>query len=269
MLKKILLSSSILAFSVFSFAEDKLIAKIDGKDVFESEIKEKITAYAKMNGMSQDGEFKYDSLNKEMKDEIVKNMIFGELILKEAQKAKINETSDYKNAIAFAEKQIVQKVFLEQLIKKNVTEEKLKKKYAEISASQASQDEYKARHILVKTEEEAKNVKQKLDKGADFVTLAKEYSTDGTKNDGGELGYFTKGQMVPAFEEATASLKINQISGPVKTDFGYHIIQLEDKRKVKPASFEEMRAKIYENMAAEFVMDYLEQLKTQNKVELF
>ncbi len=270
-MKKIIASLFVVLLTQFAIAkaEDKILAKVDGKDVRESEIKDTITSYASMNALGDDAAFNYDSLSKDVKDEIIKSIILGDLVLKEAKLAKIDESVDYKKALVFAEKQLAQKFYLDKIIKENVTEAKLKEKYKQMSEQQANKEEFKVSHILVKTEEEAKDIKSKLDKGADFASLAKEFSLDGNKEDGGSLGYFSNGQMVPAFEEATAALKIGQISNPVKTDFGYHIIKLEDKRKVKIDNFEKMRSRIYDSMAAEYIQDYFLQLQKQNKVEFF
>ena len=270
MIKKIICSLSIIALAQFAVAkEDKILAKVDGKAVHESEIKDTITTYAGLSAMGNDPKFNYDTLPKETKDEIVKSIIVGELMLGEAKKSKVQETAEFKQALELAQKQLTQKLFLDKLIKKNVTEDKMKERYKQIAAQQENKEEYKVSHILVKTEEEAKDIKKKLDKGSDFAALAKEFSLDGNKDDGGSLGYFSKGQMVPAFEDAAAALKVNEISAPVKTDFGYHIIKLEDKRKAKAEEFEKMRSKIYDSMAAQFVQDYIVKLQTQNKVEFF
>lgn len=271
MTNKVIISLLISLISSIACAknEDKILAKVDGKEIHESELKETITSYAMMSAPSDDQTFNYDNLNKEMKDEIVKSIVLGDLILKEAKTAKTTETKEYKMAVQFAEKQLTQKFYIDKVIKEHITESKMMEKYKEIAAQQANKEEYKASHILVKTEEEAKDIKKKLDKGADFITLAKEFSLDGNKDDGGSLGYFSAGQMVPEFEKASAALKIGQISDPVKTDFGYHIIKLEDKRKIEVASFEKMRSKIYDSMASQFIQEYFTQLQKQNKVEFF
>ncbi|MFP5110845.1 peptidylprolyl isomerase [Bacillaceae bacterium C204] len=118
-----------------------------------------------------------------------------------------------------------------------VTEKELKDYYA------TYQPEIKARHILVADEKTAKEVKSKLDKGEKFEDVAKKYSTDeGTKENGGDLGWFGTGKMDPDFEKAAYALKVNEISGPVKSQFGYHIIQLTDKKEKKP--FAEMKDEI-------------------------
>jgi parvulin-like peptidyl-prolyl isomerase len=270
-MKKTTIAIVITLIATFAFAkqEDKVLAKVDGKKIYESEIKDTISTYANLNAMGDDNNFNYDTLTKEVKDEIVKSIIVGELILGEANKAKVNQTPEYKTALEFAQKQLTQKFYLDKIIKENITESKMKERYEQVAKQQAQKEEYKVSHILVKTEEEAKSIKAKLDKGGDFSALAKEFSLDGNKDNGGSLGYFSSGQMVPAFEEATASLKIGTISNPVKTDFGYHIIKLEDKRKVQPESFEKMRSKLYDMMAAQFIQDYISKLQTQNKVEFF
>ena len=271
MKNKIIISLLISIAANFAYAkdEDKVLAKIDGKEIHESELKETITSYAMISAPSDDQTFNYDNLNQEMKDEIVKSIVLGDLILKEAKTAKTTETKEYKMAVQFAEKQLTQKFYIDKVIKEHITESKMKDRYKEIVAQQDNKEEYKASHILVKTEEEAKTIKKKLDKGTDFITLAKEFSLDGNKDDGGSLGYFSAGQMVPEFEKATAALKVGQISDPIKTDFGYHIIKLEDKRKVELPSFEKMRSKIYDSMASQFIQEYLSQLQKQNKVEFF
>ncbi|MEK6733567.1 MAG: peptidylprolyl isomerase [Pseudomonadota bacterium] len=275
MFKKIISLSAIILISTFCFAKeenspaDKIVAKVDGRDIYESEVKAKVTAYATLNAIGDENGFNYDTLTKEMKDEIIKNMILGDLILKQAKQAKITDTTEYKQALQFSENQLMQKLFLDQLIRNNVTEAKLQEKYKQMAAEQSEKDEYKVRHILVKTEKEALDIEKKLKKGEDFTALAKQYSIDGTKEDGGNLDYFSSGQMVLAFEEATAKLKIGQISAPVKTDFGYHIIKLEGKRKMKPENFEQLRPKLFEAMAGQFMQEYISQLKAENKVEIF
>jgi peptidyl-prolyl cis-trans isomerase C len=257
------------AYSNGSFkktVEDKVVATVNGKPVYESEIKGKVQRYLELNSMSAEG-IKYETLDKTVKEEIMKNIILGDLILKEAKDQKIDQTAEFKDALQFTEAQLTQRIYLDKLLKENVTDAKVQAKYEEMAASLSNKVEYKASHILVKTEEEAKEIKLKLDKGADFAALAKEYSLDNNKDDGGNLGYFTKGQMVPTFEEAVASLKVGETSSPVKTDFGYHIIKLEDKRVAQAPSLDQLNTKIREELSAEFVQNYVSQLKKTSNVE--
>ena len=129
--------------------------------------------------------------------------------------------------------------------KVTVTDEDIDNYFKENKETFNQEEQVKASHILVETEETAKEVKEKLSAGEDFVKLAKEYSTDeGTKEQGGDLGYFGKGQMVEEFENTAFALKIGEISNPVKSKFGYHIIKLEDKQEAKAANLEDSKDEI-------------------------
>ncbi len=275
MIKKIFTSILIITLTQFSYAKentkkgDEVVANVNGKPIYESFIKQKIEKFIEFNGLGSDPNFSYNRLDPEMKKDIIQNVVLGDLIIDEARKAKINETKEYKQAIKFTENQLMQKVFLEKTIKDAITEDKIKAAYDDIVKERSNVVEYKVSHILVQTEAEAKEVKKKLDKGADFVALSKEYSIDNNKDNGGDLGYFSSGQMVQPFEQATEKLKVGQISDPVKTDFGYHIIYLVDKRKMKVPSLEELRSKIEEDLSSQFVQEYITKLKESNKVEFF
>jgi foldase protein PrsA len=133
-----------------------------------------------------------------------------------------------------------------------ITDEELKTYFDENKDSLGEAEQVKASHILVEDEETAKEIKQKLGDGADFAELAKEYSTDeGSKENGGELGFFPRGTMVTEFEDVAFSLPINEISEPVKSDYGYHIIKVEEKKEAKEADFDDSKAAIKETLIDE------------------
>lgn len=248
--------------------KNEVIAKVNGKAIYESEIKNKVDEYLEVNNTPGET-IKFNQLEPNEKKEIIKNIVISDLIIDEAKKSKVNESQAYKQAMKFVENQITQKLFLEKLIKEEITEKKIQDKYKQLTLEYKDAYEYKVSHILVGTEEEAKSIKKKLDKGENFAALAKEYSLDSNKEEGGNLGYFTKGQMVESFEEAAFKLKINEISGPVVTDFGYHIIILEDKRAAVAPTMEELRPKIIDELTGQFIQEYVESLKNKNKVEFF
>lgn len=126
-----------------------------------------------------------------------------------------------------------------------VTDEEIAKYYEENKESFSQKEQVDASHILVESEEKAKEVRKKLVDGEDRVEIAKEYSTDpGSKDSGGDLGFFDRGKMVPEFEEAAFSMKVGEISQPIKTEHGYHVIIVNDKKEAKTTSLEENKDEI-------------------------
>lgn len=134
-----------------------------------------------------------------------------------------------------------------------ITEEEIVSYFEENKADFDQEEQVQASHILVEDEETAKEVKRLLDEGGDFATLAKDYSTDGAAQYGGDLGYFGRGEMVEEFEAAAFSLAIGEISDPVKTQFGYHIIKVTDRKEAQEATLENSRNLVEEALKEEKV----------------
>jgi peptidyl-prolyl cis-trans isomerase C len=143
----------------------------------------------------------------------------------------------------------------------------MKKVYEDASKQISGEQEVHARHILVETEDEAKAVAEELKKGADFAELAKKKSKDPGASDGGDLGFFTKDQMVPEFSTVAFALEPGKISDPVKSQFGWHIIKVEEKRNRKAPEFDQVKSQIETYVTRKAQADYVAKLRESAKVE--
>ncbi|MFS0776631.1 peptidylprolyl isomerase [Neobacillus sp. 3P2-tot-E-2] len=249
----------ILAIGVFlSFAlpKDKAVAKVDGEAISKDEL--------------------YDVMVEQYGAATVEQLIADKIVATEAKKEKVTITDEELNEEVDKLKESYggEDVFNQMLESNNttldvlkedlknyltirkliepqieITDEELQTYFEENKDSFGEAEQVKASHILVADEATANEIKQKLADGADFVELAKEYSTDeGTKENGGELGFFAKGTMVTEFDDVAFTLPVNEISDPVKTEYGYHIIKVEEKKEAKEANFDDSKTEIKETL---------------------
>ena len=202
---------------------------------------------------------------------LLDRLVDSKLVVQEGKKTKVNEDPAFKKRMAFVEDQVLQDFWIQREIARQVTAEKLQKRYEERLKQMPAEEEVHARHILVSTEDEAKALIAEIKKGAAFDKLAKEKSTDKASGaEGGDLGWFKKSDMVKEFADAAFNLKKGELTEtPVKTQFGYHVIKVEDRRKAPPPAFEEMADQLKEEMAREAVTAQLDQLRSGAKIEKF
>jgi len=203
-------------------------------------------------------------------DELVKK----EMLYQEAKKKGFESNPEYQKKLEEFKKLTLISMMLEKEIegKAKVTDKDVKDYYEKHKAELTTNNQIKASHILVKTEDEAKKIVDQLKKGGDFAKIAKEKSIDtGSAKNGGDLGFFSRGQMVPEFETAAFSLKEGEIGGPVKTQFGYHVIKVTGKKEGKVVDFEKVKDLLTQKVAAEKQKEafdaYLEGLKKSYTVE--
>jgi peptidyl-prolyl cis-trans isomerase C len=202
---------------------------------------------------------------------LLDRIIDSKLVVQEGKKNKVNEDPAFKKRMAFVEDQVLQDFWIQREIARLVTAEKLQKRYEERLKAMPTEEEVHARHILVATEDEAKALIADIKKGAAFDKLAKEKSTDKASGaEGGDLGWFKKSDMVKEFADAAFNLKKGELTEtPVKTQFGYHVIKVEDRRKAPPPAFEEMADQLKEEMAREVITAQLDQMRSGAKIEKF
>ncbi len=174
------------------------------------------------------------------------------LMSKAAKDAGMNQTDIFKRRLSYLEDRALRRAYFAEKIAGTVTEEKVRAAYDKYVADFKPVDEIHARHILVPTEEEAKAVKAELDAGKPFEVVAMEKTTDPSgKQNGGDLGFFSKGMMVPQFEEAAFALQPGQVSEPVQSQFGWHIIKVEETRQSSPPPFEQVAQQLGQQLMYE------------------
>src|SRR3981189_3633526 len=189
------------------------------------------------------------------------------IVAKAAEDKKVENNDDFKKRLAFTRNRLLMDSLLATEGKAAPPADPMKKVYEDASKQITGEQEVHARHVLVETEDEAKAVAEELKKGADFAELAKKKSKDPGASDGGDLGFFTKDQMVPEFSTVAFALEPGKISDPVKSQFGWHIIKVEEKRSRKAPEFEQVKAQIETYVTRKAQADYVAKLRETAKVE--
>ena len=258
--KKILtvgiLSLSLAISSVF--AEDKVIATVNGEDINQSSL-DALTDLVKRSKRMGDID----------KSAMLDDLIVTEIVRQEAKKAGLAERDDIKKKVKEFEDRLILNAWSQDKVKSlNISDEEIKAAYKKRNEGQAK-SEYKARHILVKTEAEAKVLIDELKKGADFIELAKTKSTGPSGPNGGDLGWFSPNAMVAPFSEAVQKMEKGKFTEtPVKTEFGYHIIKLEDKRDIKLPGLDAVKPQIKRVIEQEKMKEYIQSLRATADVKI-
>jgi peptidyl-prolyl cis-trans isomerase C len=236
----------------------KVVARVNGIDITEGEL-----ALAEEDigqNIRADGEARRQQLIQYLAD-----LKAG---AKLARERKVEESAEFKRRQAYVWDKVLLDELLAQEVKKAISPEAMRKLYDETVKNLQPEMEVRARHILVETEDEAKKIVERLNKGEDFAKLAKELSKDpGSGKEGGDLGYFTKERMVKEFAAVAFSIEKGKISAPVKSQFGWHVIRVEDSR-VKPLpEFESVRPQIERFLSQKAQQDFIMAQRAANKVE--
>src|SRR3982075_554643 len=202
------------------------------------------------------------------KENVLAFLIDMRIVAKAAEDKKVENNEDFKKRLAFTRSRLLMDNLLASEVKAATTDDAMKKVYEDASKQITGEQEVHARHILVETEDEAKAVEKELKKVAGFAELAKKKSKDPGASDGGDLGFFTKDQMGPEFSAVAFALEPGQISRPVKSQFGWHIIKVEEKRARKAPSFDQVRPQLESYVTRKAQADAVAKLRAEAKIEL-
>lgn len=257
------LSALVLAvtFAVPAFAAVEL-AKIGNKSLTDADLKN-------LMGPIPEGQKQSINNDPDVKVRLLDNMVVDELFVQEAEKTGVSKDKEFQTALERARRQLLTQRFLQRSVQPKITDGNMKT-FFEKNKTRYSQDEVRAYHVLLKTEAEAKEVFTKAKAGEDFEVLAKKFSKDpSVAQNMGDLGFFTRSRMVPQFADAAFSLKPGEISQPVKTPFGFHVIKVVEKKAGKPVKFDDVKEQVRGDLQNESINELISSLKKANKVTVF
>lgn len=266
-----LLIASMLAFNAIHCGkkEEKpqVLARIENRTITLEDFRKEVESLPEF--------FKPLLVEPKAKKEFLEKLIDREILLLEAEKAGIDKREDVLRKIEECRRGVILEAFMSEILagKDEVTDEEAKRYYEEHKEEFQLGERVRVRHIVVKTLEEAQEIKKRLERGEDFAELARKYSISPAAKWGGDLGYIQRGQVGKEFEKAAFSLKKpGDISDIVKTTFGYHIIKLEDRKPPQQLSFEEVKDKIKSRLKEEkrnkILEEYLKTVRKSYKIEV-
>ena len=239
--------------------DPKVIARIDGVDITDVDLANAQSALgADVAGMPEEIR----------RRQAMEFLITNQLMAEAGTKGNLQDDPSFDGRMKAYRRLALSELFFEKDIRGAITEADIKKVYDQRVAQFEPQEQVRARHILVEKEDEARDVIERLGRGSDFAELAKELSKDPGAKSGGDLGYFGKGDMVKPFDEAVFALDVKQISEPVQTQFGWHVIEVMEKGKTKPNSFEEDKGRIMAELIQQKMAAVVGDLRKNAKVEI-
>jgi peptidyl-prolyl cis-trans isomerase C len=236
----------------------KVLAKVDGVEITDEDMRLAIEDVGpglpqQLQGKARDGY-------------LMDYLIDSKLVAKKAEAEKLADTPEFKKRLEFMREKALMETELSRIAKTAATEDAIKKTYEEAKAKQKPEDEVRAKHILVEKEDEAKNVVKRLKAGEDFAKVAKEVSKD-PGSEGGDLGWFSKERMVPEFSDAAFKLAPGQLSDPVKSQFGWHVIKVEEKRQKPFPTLEQVKDQVLRYVVQKAQSEVVLKLREGAKIE--
>jgi peptidyl-prolyl cis-trans isomerase C len=240
---------------------DPVLAKVNGQDIRMSDL----------NAIAQSLPPEARQLPpQQLVPQLLDQAIQGKALVIEAKKEKLDQEPIVAHAMAFASDRALEQAMVSREVGPTLTEDKIKARFDKDYAGKPGEEEVHARHILVKTEQEAKDIIAQLKAGADFAALAKTKSTDPGASNGGDLGFFKAGDMLPEFSAMAFSLKPGEISPtPVQTRYGWHVIKVEERKTDPAPTFEQLHDQIRQQLIEEGITATLSKAVAQVKVERF
>jgi peptidyl-prolyl cis-trans isomerase C len=250
-------------FSTPAFAqdgEDKIVGSLGGETITQRDLALTVSEMGDQLGQVPPEQQQFAALMA---------LIDIKLLAAKARENGLDEDEEFKKRAKFLEDRALHNILFRKDVIDGITDEEVRARYDKEVAATPAENEVNAAHILVEKEEEAQEIIKTLDEGADFAELAKEKSTGPSGPQGGDLGYFTKGRMVPEFEEAAFALDSGSYTKePVQTQFGYHVILVKDIRPVQPPAYEQVQQQIRAALLREKYFNYIKELRSSADINI-
>ncbi len=241
--------------------DDKVVATVNGAPITEGDL----TFAEREIGANLDRARLTDPARR--RQVLIAFLVENQLLAEAAAKEKLGNDANFEQRMAYWKRRALREAYFENAIQPTVTDEEARKFY-DIQRKQATGGpQVRARHILLKTEDKAKEVYELVVHDGDFAELAKNHSTGPSAKQGGDLGYFGLGQMAPGFQEVAFRLKPGEVSEPVKTQFGWHIIKVEDRRETSLPPYEQLEPRIRQHLAAQKTREITSSMRKDAKIE--
>lgn len=242
-------------------AEEVVLATVDGQKITRTDL----LLYME----SLPPEYRHRLPPEVLLPAITDQLINMKLIAAKGRESGLEDDERYTDHLEFYKLRLLQQYYISDRLEELVTDDDVRARYETFKEEFPQTEEIRARHILVASEDEAKAVVKELEEGADFAELAKTRSTGPSSKRGGDLGYFQHDQMVPEFADAAFALSVGEISAPVQTQFGWHVIKVEDRRPVTPPTYEEAEPQLRAELSNDAVSKLIEEARGAATIERF
>ncbi len=239
-------------------AADTVVATVNGAPIKQSDLD-----FAASEVGAQLSQFPLADRRRMLLQFVVENQLMAEA----AEKDNLASAANFEDRLKYHRRRALRDAYFDKNVRNGVSEEAARKVFSDKIAGMKPEQEIHARHILVETEEDAKAVAERLKKGEDFATVAKEKSKDPSA-EGGDLGFFGRGQMLKPFEDAAFALEVGQVSEPVKTQFGWHIIKVEEKRDRPLPTFDDVKDTIMTQLVQQKAQQSARELQAAAKIDV-
>ena len=244
--------------SVAAGAQETVVAKVNGKNITEGDMQ---LAEAEIG--SELGSLPDVTKRRVLVEFLIENQLFADA----AEGQKLAAGADYNDRMQYWRRRSLRDLYFDKTVKDSVSDAEAKKFY-DTQVGAKPEEEVRARHILVDSKEQARELFEKVAYGTDFAELAKQHSKDpGSKDQGGDLGYFSKGQMVPQFEEAAFKLKKGEVGEPFQSQFGWHIVRVDDRRQRSTPPFEAVKDRVVADMIHKKAQQIAGDLRGKARIE--